>query len=150
MTSLNEPQTGAVAHETSAANAAARATHDAAGNTTSAASTENLIEHPRGAEPGKPGRRDAFYFEQKTRLPDAADGKGRGGARYGRTGIIHTPHGDIHTPAFVPVATQAAMKAVLPETMRILARNACCPTRSTCMNDPENRCSTKPADSPNS
>ena len=120
MTSLNEPQTGAVAHETSAANAAARATHDAAGNTTSAASTENLIEHPRGAEPGKPGRRDAFYFEQKTRLPDAADGKGRGGARYGRTGIIHTPHGDIHTPAFVPVATQAAMKAVLPETMKDL------------------------------
>lgn len=91
MTSLNEPQTGAAAHETSAANAAAGATHDAAGNTTSAASTENLIEHPRGAEPGKPGRRDAFYFEQKTRLPDAADGKGRGGARYGRTGIIHTP-----------------------------------------------------------
>ena len=120
MTSLNEPQTGAVAHETSAANAAAGATHDAAGNTTSAASTENLIEHPRGAEPGKPGRRDAFYFEQKTRLPDAADGKGRGGARYGRTGIIHTPHGDIHTPAFVPVATQAAMKAVLPETMKDL------------------------------
>ena len=120
MTSLNEPQTGAVAHETSAANTAARATHDAAGNTTSAASTENLIEHPRGAEPGKPGRRDAFYFEQKTRLPDAADGKGRGGARYGRTGIIHTPHGDIHTPAFVPVATQAAMKAVLPETMKDL------------------------------
>ena len=120
MTSLNEPQTGAVAHETSAANAAADATHDAAGNTTSAASTENLIEHPRGAEPGKPGRRDAFYFEQKTRLPDAADGKGRGGARYGRTGIIHTPHGDIHTPAFVPVATQAAMKAVLPETMKDL------------------------------
>ena len=120
MTSLNEPQTGAVAHEISTANAAAGATHDAAGNTTSAASTENLIEHPRGAEPGKPGRRDAFYFEQKTRLPDAADGKGRGGARYGRTGIIHTPHGDIHTPAFVPVATQAAMKAVLPETMKDL------------------------------
>ena len=82
--------------------------------------SENLIEHPRGAEPGKPGRRDAFYFEQKNRLPDAADGKGRGGARYGRTGIIHTPHGDIHTPAFVPVATQAAMKAVLPETMKDL------------------------------
>ena len=82
--------------------------------------SENLIEHPRGAEPGKPGRRDAFYFEQKTRLPDAADGKGRGGARYGRTGTIHTPHGDIHTPAFVPVATQAAMKAVLPETMKDL------------------------------
>ena len=95
---------------------------DTAQDTQNAATavSENLIEHPRGAEPGKPGRRDAFYFEQKTRLPDAADGKGRGGARYGRTGIIHTPHGDIHTPAFVPVATQAAMKAVLPETMKDL------------------------------
>ena len=81
---------------------------DTAQDTQNAATavSENLIEHPRGAEPGKPGRRDAFYFEQKNRLPDAADGKGRGGARYGRTGIIHTPHGDIHTPAFVPVATQ--------------------------------------------
>ena len=95
---------------------------DTAQDTQNAATavSENLIEHPRGAEPGKPGRRDAFYFEQKTRLPDAADGKGRGGARYGRTGIIHTPHGDIHAPAFVPVATQAAMKAVLPETMKDL------------------------------
>ena len=95
---------------------------DTAQDTQNAATavSENLIEHPRGAEPGKPGRRDAFYFEQKTRLPDAADGKGRGGARYGRTGTIHTPHGDIHTPAFVPVATQAAMKAVLPETMKDL------------------------------
>ena len=126
---------------------------DTAQDTQNAATavSENLIEHPRGAEPGKPGRRDAFYFEQKNRLPDAADGKGRGGARYGRTGIIHTPHGDIHTPAFVPVATQAAMKAVLPETMKdLLARNACCPTRSTCMNDPASKCSTKPAALPNS
>ena len=38
----------------------------------------------RGAEPGKPGDRRAFSFEQITRLPDAADGKGRGGARYRR------------------------------------------------------------------
>ena len=101
MTSLNESSIGTAQDTQNAATAV----------------SENLIEHPRGAEPGKPGRRDAFYFEQKNRLPDAADGKGRGGARYGRTGIIHTPHGDIHTPAFVPVATQAAMKAVLPETI---------------------------------
>ena len=80
----------------------------------------SLLEHPRGAEPGKPGDRSAFWFETITRLPDAANGKGRGGARYGRTGIIHTPHGDIHTPAFVPVATQGAMKAVLPESMKQL------------------------------
>ena len=80
----------------------------------------SLLDHPRGAEPGKPGDRNAFSFETITRLPDSPDGKGRGGARYGRTGIIHTPHGDIRTPAFVPVATQAAMKAVLPETMKDL------------------------------
>lgn len=64
-----------------------------------------------------PGR---FFFETITRLPDSAEGKGRDGSRYGRTGVIHTPHGDIHTPAFVPVATQAAMKGVLPETMKDL------------------------------
>ena len=80
----------------------------------------SFLEHPRGAADGRPGDRSAFFFETLTQLPDSADGKGRGGRRYGRTGIIHTPHGDIRTPAFVPVATQAAMKAVLPETMREL------------------------------
>ncbi len=29
-----------------------------------------------------------------------------------RTGIIHTDHGDIHTPAFMPVGTQAAVKTL--------------------------------------
>ena len=80
----------------------------------------SFLEHPRGAADGRPGDRSAFFFETLTQLSDSADGKGRGGRRYGRTGIIHTPHGDIRTPAFVPVATQAAMKAVLPETMREL------------------------------
>ncbi|WEV73973.1 tRNA guanosine(34) transglycosylase Tgt [Bifidobacterium sp. ESL0798] len=83
-------------------------------------SASGLLERPLGAAPGKPGERSKFYFEQKTRLSDSADGLGRGGARYGRTGVIHTPHGDIKTPAFVPVATQAAMKGVLPETMKSL------------------------------
>ena len=50
----------------------------------------DLNEHPRGAADGKPGDRAAFSFETITRLADAADGKGKGGARYGRTGIIHT------------------------------------------------------------
>jgi queuine tRNA-ribosyltransferase len=83
----------------------------------------SLLEHPRTTRPehpDQPGDRNTFSFETTTRLPDSADGKGRGGARYGRTGVIHTPHGDIKTPAFVPVATQAAMKAVLPEQMREL------------------------------
>jgi queuine tRNA-ribosyltransferase len=44
--------------------------------------------------------------------------------RRGRTGVIHTPHGDIHTPAFIAVATQAAVKAVLPETMKALGAQA--------------------------
>ena len=32
-----------------------------------------------------------------------------------RTGIINTPHGKIHTPAFIPVATQATVKALTPQ-----------------------------------
>ncbi len=34
-----------------------------------------------------------------------------------RTGIIQTPHGKIHTPAFVPVATKATVKALTPKQM---------------------------------
>lgn len=40
------------------------------------------------------------------------------GAPLGRAGVIHTPHGDIRTPAFTPVGTKATVKAVLPEHMR--------------------------------
>lgn len=36
----------------------------------------------------------------------------------GRAGIIHTPHGDIETPAFIPVGTKATVKSVLPESVR--------------------------------
>ena len=42
----------------------------------------------------------------------------------GRTGLLRTAHGDIRTPAFVPVATQAALKTVLPESMRDLGAQA--------------------------
>ena len=69
----------------------------------------SLITNPLGATPGRPGDRTAFSFETLNRLPDSPEGLGRNGRRYGRTGIIHTPHGDIHTPAFIPVATQAAI-----------------------------------------
>tara|TARA_B100001245_G_scaffold221880_1_gene193582 strand:+ start:489 stop:1697 length:1209 start_codon:yes stop_codon:yes gene_type:complete len=34
-----------------------------------------------------------------------------------RTGTIVTPHGTIETPAFIPVGTQAAMKALTPEQL---------------------------------
>ncbi|MGO4957136.1 tRNA guanosine(34) transglycosylase Tgt [Luteococcus sp. Sow4_B9] len=36
----------------------------------------------------------------------------------GRTGTIHTPHGEIQTPAFIAVGTKATVKAVLPESVR--------------------------------
>ncbi|AKK02119.1 tRNA guanosine(34) transglycosylase Tgt [Corynebacterium epidermidicanis] len=38
--------------------------------------------------------------------------------KHGRTGTIHTPHGDIQTPAFIPVATKATVKTLTPEQIR--------------------------------
>ncbi len=51
-----------------------------------------------------------FGFEVEARL----DGT------LGRAGVIHTPHGDLRTPAFTPVGTKATVKAVMPEVMRDL------------------------------
>ena len=34
-----------------------------------------------------------------------------------RTGVIHTPRGDIRTPAFMPVGTAATVKAMMPESV---------------------------------
>jgi queuine tRNA-ribosyltransferase len=36
---------------------------------------------------------------------------------HARAGILHTPHGDIETPIYMPVGTKATVKAVLPETL---------------------------------
>ena len=35
-----------------------------------------------------------------------------------RSGVIHTPRGEIRTPAFMPVGTAATVKAMLPESVR--------------------------------
>jgi len=35
-----------------------------------------------------------------------------------RTGVIHTPRGDIRTPAFMPVGTAGSVKAMLPASVR--------------------------------
>ena len=35
-----------------------------------------------------------------------------------RSGIIHTPHGDIETPVFMPVGTQATVKSMTPEELK--------------------------------
>jgi len=48
-----------------------------------------------------------FSFALGTRMPDGA----------GRTGVISTPHGQIRTPAFIPVGTKATVKTMLPESL---------------------------------
>lgn len=55
-----------------------------------------------------------FGFDQGTVLDNGL----------GRTGVIHTPHGDIQTPAFVAVGTKATVKAVLPESVAQLGAQA--------------------------
>ncbi len=35
-----------------------------------------------------------------------------------RTGIFHTPHGDIETPIYMPVGTQATVKSLTPEELK--------------------------------
>ena len=44
--------------------------------------------------------------------------------KLGRTGVISTPHGEIQTPAFIPVGTKATVKGVLPESMKALEAQA--------------------------
>ena len=34
-----------------------------------------------------------------------------------RAGILHTPHGDIETPVYMPVGTQATVKGVFPRDL---------------------------------
>ncbi|NDB08345.1 MAG: tRNA-guanine transglycosylase, partial [Actinobacteria bacterium] len=53
---------------------------------------------------------------------DASD-KGSQG-RLGRAGVIRTPHGEIKTPAFIPVGTKATVKSLLPETVEELGAQA--------------------------
>jgi queuine tRNA-ribosyltransferase len=69
------------------------------------------------ADSGAAQRVDAgrgFSFTEGAVLPDGL----------GRTGVIHTPHGDIRTPAFVAVGTKATVKAVLPEGVAGLGAQA--------------------------
>lgn len=39
------------------------------------------------------------------------------GRELGRAGVIHTAHGDIRTPAFIPVGTKADVKGLVPEML---------------------------------
>ncbi len=51
----------------------------------------------------------AISFTIETRAPLGA-----------RAGLLHTPHGVIRTPAFVPVGTKANVKGILPEQLKAL------------------------------
>ena len=51
---------------------------------------------------------EKFYFEQIKQ--DSKTGA--------RVGILHTPHGDIHTPTYMPVGTQATVKGVTPQGLK--------------------------------
>jgi len=42
----------------------------------------------------------------------------------GRAGIIQTTHGEIKTPAFIPVGTKATVKGLLPEQVKDLGAQA--------------------------
>ena len=54
-----------------------------------------------------------------------------------RAGMLHTPHGSLPTPAFMPVGTQATVKAMSPEEIKEIgaaiilstAAKCCWPTR---------------------
>ncbi len=69
---------------------------------------------PAGERSVEGARVGGFSFEVGHVLPN-----GRG-----RTGVIHTPHGDIRTPAFVAVGTKATVKTVLPEAVAALGAQA--------------------------
>ncbi len=47
-----------------------------------------------------------------------------GGGKLGRAGVIHTPHGDIATPAFIVVGTKATVKSLTPEQVTALGAQA--------------------------
>lgn len=51
-----------------------------------------------------------FNFKIEKKIPNAL----------GRAGVVSTPHGDILTPAFVPVGTKATVKGLTPEMLKDL------------------------------
>lgn len=64
------------------------------------------------------GESSEFSFLEKERLDSPHQ------QYLGRTGEIHTPHGTIKTPAFIPVGTKATVKALLPRDVESLGAQA--------------------------
>lgn len=78
------------------------------------AAPEGHSHLPALAQPESVGRDRGF--DMGTRLQE--------GAGLGRTGVIHTAHGEIRTPAFIPVGTKANVKALVPEMIAGLGAQA--------------------------
>ncbi len=51
---------------------------------------------------------EKFYFETIKQDPETG----------ARAGVLHTPHGDIETPVYMPVGTQATVKGVYPRDLK--------------------------------
>ncbi|SDQ28377.1 tRNA guanosine(34) transglycosylase Tgt [Leucobacter chromiiresistens] len=75
------------------------------------------------AAPSTPPSPADFGFQVEHRLSSGGF-TGSNGEPLGRTGTISTPHGDIQTPAFIPVGTKATVKSLLPATVRELGGQA--------------------------
>ena len=58
--------------------------------------------------------KNPFHFKIGKKLPGAL----------ARTGTIYTPHGEIQTPAFIPVGTKATLKALTPEQLKATGAQA--------------------------
>ena len=78
------------------------------------ASNAPLSPHPSPADFG-------FSVEH---AQGAGSAVGSDGRALGRVGTIRTPHGEIQTPAFIPVGTKATVKGLLPETVTELGGQA--------------------------
>ena len=51
---------------------------------------------------------------------------------HARAGVLHTPHGDIETPIFMPVGTKQTSRAFLPRLSRSSAPRSCSPIPIIC------------------
>jgi len=69
---------------------------------------------PALSEPARGTAWPEFSFEPDRSIPGES----------GRSGVIRTPHGDIATPAFVVVGTQATVRGVLPRDVAELGAQA--------------------------
>ena len=73
-------------------------------------------EHKADSEAVEVGERRCRDAEGVSFEVTATDGAAR-------AGIFRTPHGDVPTPAFMPVGTKATVKGVLPRELRAARRD---------------------------